>query len=179
MEKEQVLSLYDLLGRMKALKRAGWVKRRVKNPESDADHSYSLAILVLLLTPEYLDLQKCLKLALVHDLPEAFCGDFIPGEIAFEEKKHLEHSAMQKIAADLKQPQLLELFTEYQQHSTLEAEFVHTLDRLDNVFTARFYEKKSSLNLTDEFANSALPQIEDLKDENLRNELLKILQILR
>ena len=33
MEKKQVQNLVDLLGRMKSLKRAGWVKRQVKNPD--------------------------------------------------------------------------------------------------------------------------------------------------
>lgn len=178
MEKKQVQNLVKILGRMKSLKRAGWVKRQVRDPESDADHSYSLAFLTLLLAPDNLDLLKCLKLALIHDLPEAFCGDFIPGEIEPQEKAKLETSAMQKVIEDIKHPELLELFEEYQQHSTPEAEFVWTLDRLDNVFTARFYEGRSGNSLTDEFAAGTLPRIESLKDKNLSKLLQKILKSL-
>ena len=178
MEKKQVLNLVDILGRMKTLKRAGWVKRRVEKPESDADHSYSLSLLALLLAPENLDLVKCLKLALVHDLPEALCGDFIPGELDPEEKSKLEKSAMQKIASDIEKPELLQLFEEYEQGDTPEAEFIRSLDRLDNVFTARFYENKSSLSLVDEFAASALSRIGNMKNDDLRTKLQKILKAL-
>lgn len=178
MDKKQVLNLANLLGRMKMLKRAGWIKRRVENPESDADHSYSLSLLVLLLTPENLDLLKCLKLALIHDLPEAFCGDYIPGEIPQQEKAKLEKSAMQKIVDDLGRPDLMELFEEYEQCNTPEAEFVRALDRLDNVFTAHFYKGKSRSSLIDEFAASAWPRISNLSDEALKRKLHKILQTL-
>ena len=178
MEKKQVLKLVDLLGRMKTLKRAGWVKRRVDKPESDAEHSYSLSLLALLLAPDNLDLVKCLKLALIHDLPEALCGDFIPGELSPEEKSSLEKSAMQKIVSDLDKPELMQLFEEYEQGDTPEAEFIRSLDRLDNVFTARFYENKLHLSLVDEFAASALPRINGMKNDNLRKKLEKILKVL-
>lgn len=176
MDKKQVQNLVDLLGRTKSLKRAGWVKRQVKNPESDADHSFSLAFLAMLLAPDNLDLLKCLKLALIHDLPEAFCGDFIPGELEPKEKALLERSAMQKVCDDLKMPELMELFSEYEQHTTPEAEFVWTLDRLDNVFTAKFYESKSAQKLTEEFAASALPRIGGISDKALKKNLQKILK---
>lgn len=178
MEKKQVLNLANLLGRMKMLKRAGWIKRRVEDSESDADHSYSLSLLVLLLTPKHLDLLKCLKLAIVHDLPEAFCGDYIPGELQPQEKAKLEKSAMQKIVTDLGQPELMELFEEYEHDQTPEAKFVRALDRLDNVFTAHFYESRLHSSLVDEFAASTWPRINNLADENVKQELHKILQAL-
>lgn len=178
MEEKQVLKLVDLLGRMKTLKRTGWVKRKVEHPESDADHSYSLSLLALLLAPENLDLAKCLKLALIHDLPEALCGDFIPGELPPEEKAALEKNAMQKIVFDLEKPEFMELFEEYEQGLTPEAEFIRSLDRLDNVFTAKFYEKESNLSLTKEFAASAFARINNMKNDDLRKQLLKILKIL-
>ena len=178
MEKKQVLNLADLLGRMKTLKRAGWVKRRIDAPESDADHSYSLALLTLLLAPETLDLLKCLKLALIHDLPEAFCGDFVPGELRPEEKAKLEQSAMQKVIDNIGHPELMELFNEYEQCLTPEAEFVRALDRLDNVFTARFYEGRHRMSLTNDFAAGALPRISNLQDKSLGAKLQKILKAL-
>ena len=178
MEEKQVLKLVDLLGRMKTLKRTGWVKRKVEHPESDADHSYSLSLLALLLAPENLDLEKCLKLALIHDLPEALCGDFIPGELPPEEKATLEKNAMQKIVSDLEKPEFMELFVEYEQGLTPEAEFIRSLDRLDNVFTAKFYEKESNLSLVDEFATSASARINNMQNDDLRRQLLKILKIL-
>ena len=101
MKKTEILNLADILGRMKKLKRTGWVKRKVINPETDAEHSYSLAMLVMLFAPARLDRFKCLQLALIHDLPEVFCGDFVPGEIELKEKEKLENAAIKKVVSRL------------------------------------------------------------------------------
>ena len=179
MKKEQVLNLADVLGRMKRVKRTGWMKRMVMNPESDADHSYSLAMLVMLFAPARLDKQKCLELALVHDLPEILCGDIVPGEMDGKAKSELEQSAMKTIVRNLGVPQLQELFDEYEQHQTPEAQFVWVLDRLDNVFTARFYQNTMRIGLVNEFSESALERLYYLNDTELRAELDKILSALK
>lgn len=176
MEKIQIQNLVNILGQMKSLKRKGWIKRFIKSPESDAEHSYSLAMLTLLLAPENLDLLKCLKLALVHDLPEVICGDFVPGELPKFEKEKLEQGAMQKIACDLNIPELTELFIEYEQHQTPESEFVWALDRLDNVFTARFYENEQNIPLVKEFSLGTTSRINSLSDKTLSKKLQRILE---
>lgn len=178
MKNVNVLNLAKILGRMKKVKRNGWIKRRVAEAESDAEHSYSLAMLVMLFAPSYLDLKKCLQLALVHDLPEVFCGDFVPGEISDDEKSKLEHSAMAKVVAELEAPMLQELFSEYDKRQTPEAKFVWILDRIDNVFTARFYEDSQKIALVKEFSESAFERLYYLEDTELRTELDKILSAL-
>ena len=178
MKKENVLSLVKILGRMKKVKRNGWVKRRVSESESDAEHSYSLAMLVMLFAPSYLDRLKCLQLALIHDLPEVFCGDFVPGEISENEKSDLEQSAMAKIVTEIGVPELSALFAEYNANQTPEAKFVWVLDRLDNVFTARFYEDSQKIALVKEFSESAFERLYYLEDTALRAELDGILTTL-
>ena len=175
MKKTEILNLADILGRMKKLKRTGWVKRKVINPETDAEHSYSLAMLVMLFAPARLDRFKCLQLALIHDLPEVFCGDFVPGEIELKEKEKLENAAIKKVVSRLNKPELQLLFDEYNQHQTQEAKFVWVLDRLDNVFTARFYEDTLRVNLVREFGESAYERLYYLDDVELRTELDKVL----
>jgi putative hydrolase of HD superfamily len=179
MKKEQVLNLADVLGRMKRIKRTGWMRRSVMYPESDADHSYSLAMLVMLLAPARLDKLKCLQLALIHDLPEILCGDIVPGEMDIKEKSELEQSAMKTIVKSLGVPQLQELFDEYEQHQTPEAQFVWVLDRLDNVFTARFYQNTMHIGLVREFCESALERLYYLDDTELRDELDKVMSALK
>ena len=46
-------------------------------PESVAEHSWRLCLMTMLLseTIEDIDRNKCLKMALIHDLPEVFAGD--------------------------------------------------------------------------------------------------------
>ena len=174
MTSQQISNLVNILGKMKDLRRNGWVNHGVKNPESDADHSYSLAMLVLLLAPKRLDLLKCLKMALIHDLPEVFCGDFVPGQISDVEKNRLETDAMHEIAHRLHTSAFADLFAEFEMQKTPEAQFVKALDRLDNVLTAKYYETEQNLKLVDEFAASAYPRIVRL-DEDLRHLLLQIL----
>lgn len=171
MKKENVLNLAKILGKMKKVKRNGWVKRRVSESESDAEHSYSLAMLCMLFAPPVLDRLKCLQLALVHDLPEVFCGDFVPGEISEAEKNKLEQSAMDKVVQETGLPMLAELFAEYEEQQTPEAKFVWILDRLDNVFTARFYEDSQKIALVKEFSKSAYERLYYLDDAELRAEL--------
>ena len=178
MKKEQILNLAKVLGRMKQLKRTGWIRRRVNNPESDAEHSFSLAMLVMLFAPEKLNRLKCLQLALIHDLPEIYCGDITPGELDPVKKQELEKSAMAKVVRDLNLSQLQELFEEYEQHQTPEALFVWVLDRIDNVFTARMYEDTLHIPLVKEFADSAFERLSYLEDAELRAELDKMLAAL-
>ena len=178
MKKKQILNLALILGKMKHIKRTGWIRRRVINPESDAEHSFSLAMLVMLFAPDNLDKLKCLQLALIHDFPEIYCGDILPGEMDFDKKAELEKNAMAMVVRDLDIPLLQELFEEYEQHKTPEAQFVWVLDRLDNVFTARMYQDTQRLQIVQEFADSALERLYYLSDAELRIELDKVLDTL-
>ena len=102
MNKQEIENIIAILGKMKDLKRSGWIKRQVTNPESDADHSFSVAMLVLLLAPKELNLQRCLELALVHDLPEIYSGDYTPvDDISPAEKSQKEQDAAQRLAKEL------------------------------------------------------------------------------
>src|SRR5262245_31586095 len=74
--------------RLKALRRAGWVRVGVPAPvESVADHSWGVAWLVLALLPEGLDRGKALAYAVLHDLPEVRTGDVTPMDRVPKEEK--------------------------------------------------------------------------------------------
>ena len=158
MHQEHINNLVNILGNFKDLKRKGWLNRQVTTPESDAEHSFSLAITALLLATPELDLLKCLKLALFHDLPEIYAGDFTPlDNITHEQKLEKEQNAAQQIAQELNWPELLDLFAEYDNKSSKESIFINALDKLDNVITARYYDnnKRSPTPLLPEFSNYA------------------------
>ena len=63
-------------GRLKAERRRGWVKKLgLNNPESVADHSYRTALMAMVISDSRgLDTVKAVRLALLHDLPEAIVG---------------------------------------------------------------------------------------------------------
>ncbi|HEY4657837.1 MAG TPA: HD domain-containing protein, partial [Candidatus Bathyarchaeia archaeon] len=77
---EELVNFWKLAARLKEEARRGWVQRlHLKDVESVADHSYGLAMLSLYEAYRRgYDVEKVLKLALVHDLEEAITGDLTP-----------------------------------------------------------------------------------------------------
>lgn len=157
--------LISLLGQLKDLPRSGWLCKSVQNPESVADHSFGVALLTLLLAPEHLDRNKCLKLAIVHDLSEAIVGDYTPFDnISREEKSNLETKAQKKLVSELESAELAELFAEYEANQTPEAQFVHDIDRLEAVIQAKYYENNRPVSdLLSEFIEYASKHLNDEK----------------
>ena len=81
--------------KIKQTVRTGWKNRKVPNPESVADHMYFMALMSLIMTPEDLQKEKCIKIAIVHDLAECITGDITPYEgISPEEKHKLEGTSI-------------------------------------------------------------------------------------
>lgn len=106
--------------------------------ENDAEHSWHLAIMAMLLT-EYADdknftLDKVLKMVIVHDLVEIYAGD----TFAFDVKGNLEKEDKEKQAADKlfgqlpsnQGKQLRKLWEEFDEAKTPEARYAAALDRL-------------------------------------------------
>ena len=78
-EEAQLIGLAHYMERLKHIPRTGWVDRGVEDPESVAAHSWRLALLAWLLADRlHLDAGRAMRLALVHDLPEALTGDQLP-----------------------------------------------------------------------------------------------------
>ena len=81
-----------MVGKLKTLKRTGWVNNGVALPESVADHMYRMAMCSFLITDPVLDRARLMKLAVVHDLAEALVGDIVPHDVRYtkEQKRVLE-----------------------------------------------------------------------------------------
>lgn len=170
MEKQTIRNIIDIIGKFKDLKRSGWVMYNIKLPESDADHSFGLALLVLLTAPENLDKYKCLKLALVHDLAEIYAGDFTPFDnITAQEKNRLETDAANRLADELNWPELIELVNEYNEKKTKEAVFVGLADKLETAMTAKYYDNNARAPrvLIDEFGAYAQKHADKYKGSEL------------
>jgi len=88
-----------------------------------------------------IDLLKCVKLALVHDLPEAITGDICAVAIAFgnktsAEKFEGENAAIREIKQILPKrsgSEISDLWNEYEKGQTEEAKFVRALDKIEAV----------------------------------------------
>ncbi|MDP6934572.1 MAG: HD domain-containing protein [Myxococcota bacterium] len=138
---------------LKDLDRAGWLRVGIQNPESVAAHSWGVAMLALLLTPEHLDRERVLALAILHDLPEVRVGDITPHDgVTGEEKTRRESQAAAELLVDF--PHLHALWLEYTQRESAEARFVHQLDKLDMGLQAQTYARSQGRD-TSEFVESA------------------------
>ncbi|MBN2514771.1 MAG: HD domain-containing protein [Deltaproteobacteria bacterium] len=106
--------------------------------ENDAEHSWHLAIMAMLLS-EYaaennIDLFRVIKMVLVHDLVEIDAGDtYCYDEEAIEDQMKREEEAADRIFNMLPEDQSKEirlLWDEFNDRKTPEARFAAALDRL-------------------------------------------------
>jgi putative hydrolase of HD superfamily len=99
---EKIVAFLREISKLKSLDRTGWVIRSVPKPESVAGHMYRMSLIALLaldrsLTAD-LDMDKVIKMCLVHDMAECIVGDITPHDGIDEEEKHrLEMEAMQSL----------------------------------------------------------------------------------
>ena len=106
--------------------------------ENDAEHSWHLAVMAVLLA-EYasdkgLDLLRVVKMVLVHDLVEIDAGDtYIYDEAGMKDKAERELAAADRVFGLLPPDQGAEvrgLWEEFEARDTPEAQFAAALDRL-------------------------------------------------
>ena len=66
--------------------------------ENDAEHSWHMAMMVIILSEyfEGLDVLKTLKIVLIHDIVEIYAGD----TFAYDEKAHLDKEYREKMSAE-------------------------------------------------------------------------------
>lgn len=129
-------SIYDL---MKLLTSFQGVERAVVVPgstrkENDTEHSYNLALAAwLIIEKDKLPLQidLCVKYALVHDLVEVYAGDSFaldPAQVAQKADKEL--SALHKLESDQLTRGLAGYIKDYESMASEEAKFIYSLDKL-------------------------------------------------
>lgn len=115
--------------------------------ENDAEHSWHLAVMAILLAEhanEPVDLLKVLKMLLVHDLVEIDAGD----TYAYDAKGHDDKSERERRAADRifgilppeQGEELRRLWEEFEERKTPEARFAAAMDRLQPVMLGYFTE---------------------------------------
>lgn len=131
---QRLLDLQKLLVAFAGVNRKVYLPPEATIPESDVEHSYSLAMLCWFLAPQFpnLDLSKLLQLCLAHDIVEVYCGDtFSFDGDAVASQQDQERAAFATLKESWQDfPGLLEAVEEYEGRTTHEAKFVVALDRL-------------------------------------------------
>lgn len=128
---------------IKEIDKIKYIKRRTRlfnsnRNENDAEHSWHLAMMALVLS-EYsdaeVDLLKVIKMVLIHDIVEIDAGDtFIYDPNKNHENTEEELKSAQRIFGLLPEKQaaeFIEIWTEFEEGVSEEAKFARAMDRLE------------------------------------------------
>ncbi|KAG1316372.1 hypothetical protein G6F62_013547 [Rhizopus arrhizus] len=107
---------------------------------------HRMGIMAMLVSDPSINREKCIKMAIVHDLAEAVVGDITPhAGVSKEEKFTLEKNAMNSFIKTLGDTEMIKeiasLWHEYEDAKTSEALFVKDLDKFEMIVQAVEYEK--------------------------------------
>ncbi|KAI5287998.1 hypothetical protein KEM54_005555 [Ascosphaera aggregata] len=176
---------FHLVERLKTTKREGWRRCGVQG-ESISDHMYRMSIMTMLAPPALsskINIPRCTKIALVHDMAEALVGDITPVDvnISKEEKHAREVEVMDYIATrllgnvhgGLAGEDIRSAFQEYEESKTLESLFVHDIDKMELLLQAVEYERahEGSVDLAEFYGvrkRIKLPEVAEWADQVLK-----------
>ncbi len=168
-----LLKFFSEVGKLKRISRKGWILRNIKNPESIAEHTFRAAIMGWFLGAKKggLNVEKLIKMALIHDICEVYAGDTTPYDAILPKDKNKVKELMKtwprfsnsekikiarqkhekeakalnklilKLPKDLKQ-EIKNLWLDYEKGLTPEGRFFKQADRMENFLQALEYWKK-------------------------------------
>ncbi|KAJ1410306.1 HD/PDEase domain [Sesbania bispinosa] len=155
------IDFLSICHRLKTTKRAGWIRKGVEDPESIADHMYRMSLMALIAADiPGVDRDRCVKMAIVHDIAEAIVGDITPSDgVSKEEKSRREQEALDHMCKVLgggsRAKEIAELWMEYEANSSPEAKFVKDLDKVEMILQALEYEGEQGKDLDEFFQSTA------------------------
>ena len=159
------MRFYMLATQLKYKIRSGWDKSHWNvskdRVESIVEHVYGTCILALSIDSEFktnLDINKVIKMLVLHELGEVIIGDITPFDnITPEEKMKKEHEAMREVIGDLvNQEEFLSLLFEFDEKKTKEAIFAHHCDKLEADIQAKVYQDMGCSHPLDEQENNVV-----------------------
>ena len=140
MQPDQLLEQIEFIKEIDKLK---YIVRRTKlfnsdRPENDAEHSWHLALMAIILAEHSnspIDVLKVVKMLLIHDIVEIDAGDtFIYDTQKSHDNTQEERKAAERIFGLLPPNQaneLLSIWEEFEEQTTDEAKFARAMDRLE------------------------------------------------
>lgn len=164
-ECEEIFKFYYYNFRLKNKVRTGWDSKHwnVKSNriERISEHVIGAFGLALVMASEFnynIDIDKVLKMLVIHEIGETIIGDITPFDgITPEEKKEIEHKAMIDVIGDLiDKDSLLSLLYEFDDRKTPEAKFAHYCDKIEADLQAKIYQDKGMHHSLDEQKNNCV-----------------------
>ena len=157
-----MLSTLIELQRLKRLDRTGWTLRGLPNgTESVAAHSFGVSVTAMLLADKFnahgisVDVEKVLRIALLHDWAEARVGDMPRTATLYfgsDARRRAETAAFSDVVSEVDAAKGLyaNLYEDYEHRSSLEARLVKAADVLDLLVQVLALERAGASGL-DEF----------------------------
>ncbi|MDI1495786.1 MAG: metal dependent phosphohydrolase [Cenarchaeum symbiont of Oopsacas minuta] len=145
---------FSAITSLKKIQRQGWIdKAGIDNPESVADHSYSVAVMAMVFGDDAkMDSCKMIQMALLHDMAESIIGDLTPEMITKVDKTIIESAAIENITKTLPKPlreKYRAIWEEYAAHQSKESKMVHEIDKFDMGLQANIYAKDGASSRKD------------------------------
>lgn len=160
------LQFFKEVGKSKRLLRSGWVREKIKDPESVAEHSFRVSVFAMVMSDKLnpnLDKNKLIKMALLHDLAEVITGDTVTDRWDLidvkkrNERESIEENGIKEIFDKIdREDEFVSIFHEMISRLTPEAKAFFQLDKLEMAFQAFEYEEEQGKNLEEFFVTASL-----------------------
>lgn len=162
--KNKYLDFFKTVGKSKRLPRTGWVREKIKNPESAAEHSFRVGVLTMMLAERLgVDKDKLMKMALIHDLGAALTEDTVWirwGVVDLKARDKKEREEIRGIVSLFSNipggKEYIKIFEEMTLRSSKEAKIFWQVDKLEMALQALEYEQEQEKNLDEFFATADL-----------------------
>lgn len=183
MTQRAFIEFLNKIEKLKCVTRHSWTSSGRR--ESVAEHSWRLAVMAMLCKNEFseLDIDKVIKMCLIHDFGEAITGD-IPAFLKTEANENDEKAAVSSVLSTLppkERDELASLFDEMNALSTPEAKLYKALDNAEALIShneaplSSWIEREFDENLTYGTENCGFsPWTRSLREELKRDSLKKI-----
>ena len=177
----KILDFIREIEKLKLIKRVPYLSDK-KTIEDDAQHSWHLAMMVLVLEKEFknkFNVNQTIKLALIHDLVEIYTGDdwVTTAEEKIQKRKNEVASADKifPILPDDLSKEMRELWEEYDEGKTIEAKIAKGLDKLIYSLQYNVAEKVNWFKEGDTIPETIEYAKKHLTIEPVMNEIMDIL----
>merc|ERR1712079_240478 len=156
---QSLLTFIIKISNLRCLKRTGWVKREVFDPERVSGHMFRMGLMAILLentssqsNDKHLDKSSLIGssaviVSVVHDIAECIVGDIIPSDpITPEEKHKMEFDAIRTLVRNLPcsthSKEIFDGFNRYEEQRENDdaAKLTKNLDKFDMILQAFEYE---------------------------------------
>jgi len=177
-----ILAFIQIVRYLKTSKRTGWVDRGIplQNVESISDHMYRMSILSMIIPNSEINIDRCVKIAVIHDIAESLVGDITPFGGVSKQEKHRRELESIKYLSSIIEPynpvfakDIMDLWLDYEEIRTIEARYVKDIDKFEMIQQAWEYEQQFGLKYDLSEFYDARPAIKTKEIGELCDEVIR------